>query len=363
MISKALVTGMYQRKLEELARLPGIELTAIVPAFWRDRRGDVTLEKAYTRGYELVVAPLAFNGQYHLHFYPTLGRLLAGLRPDIVHMDEEPYNLATWHALRLGRAVGAGCLFFTWQNLRRNYPWPFRQMELASYRMAAHAIAGNQAAADGLRAKKYRGRLSIIPQFGVDPDIFSPEVAPRPENRFAIGYSGALIPEKGVDLLLTACAGLPSRGWSLAILGDGPERERLETMAGQLGIGGHVRFLGRLSSIEVPAFYRGLDVLVLPSLTRANWAEQFGRVLIEAMACEVPVVGSSSGEIPHVIADAGVIFPEGEVTALGAALADLMADPARRAQLGARGRTRVLEQYTQARIAAATYRVYREIME
>ena len=107
MVSKALAVGAYQRKLEEIARLPGVELTAIVPSEWRDRRGRVTLERAHVTGYELIAAPLRFNGQYHLHFYPTLGRLLQQLRPDILHMDEEPYNLATWHALRLGQAVGA----------------------------------------------------------------------------------------------------------------------------------------------------------------------------------------------------------------------------------------------------------------
>ena len=169
MVSKALAVGAYQRKLEEIARLPGVELTAIVPSEWRDRRGRVTLERAHVTGYELIAAPLRLNGQYHLHFYPTLGRLLKQLRPDILHMDEEPYNLATWHALRTGQAAGARSLFFTWQNLNRRYPWPFRAFEVANYRRAAYAIAGNRAAVDVLRAKGYRGPVAVIPQFGVDP--------------------------------------------------------------------------------------------------------------------------------------------------------------------------------------------------
>ena len=147
MLSKALVVGAYQRKLEELARMPDVELTVIVPPAWRDRRGSVALDRAYTSGYELLVAPIAFNGQYHLHFYPTLGRLLRRLRPDILHVDEEPYNLATWHALRLGSAGGARGLFFTWQNLARRYPRPFGYLEAVNYRRAGYAIAGNQAAA------------------------------------------------------------------------------------------------------------------------------------------------------------------------------------------------------------------------
>jgi glycosyltransferase involved in cell wall biosynthesis len=370
MLSKALVVGVYQRKLEELARLPGIELIAIVPPGWRDRRGTVRLDRAHTTGYDLIVAPLAFNGSYHLHFYPTLGRLLRRLRPDILHADEEPYNLATWHALRLGQATGARGLFFTWKNLHRLYPWPFRLFEATNYRRAAYAIAGNQAAAQVLRAKGYAGPVAVIPQFGVDPDIFAPlptkDEGPTSSDirrfSYVIGYAGGLIPEKGVDLLLHACAGLSFRNWTLLILGDGPDRPRLMALADHLKIADRVQFLGHRPSTETPAFYRKLDLLVLPSVSRPNWIEQFGRVLVEAMACGVPVVGSDCGELPNVIGDAGLVFPERDALALRAAIESLAADPARRAELAARGRARVLDRFTQAQVAAATYRVYQEMM-
>lgn len=360
MISKALVVGAYQRKLEELARLPGIELIAIVPPAWRDRRSHVRLERAHTCGYELIVAPLLFAGQYHLHFYPTLGRILSRLRPDIVHMDEEPYNLATWHALRLAAQLGAASLFFTWQNLNRRYPWPFRWFEATNYRRAAHVIAGNRAAVDVLAAKGYRGPVTVIPQFGVDPAIFRPAAEPltgQPMS-FRIGYAGGLIPEKGVGLLLQACAGLAARDWQLILLGDGPERQHLAAQAQQAGIVGQVTFLGHRPSTETPDIYRTFDVLVLPSVSQPNWVEQFGRVLIEAMACGVPVIGSDCGEIPNVIGDAGLIFREGDVAALRGALSRLMAEPALRRELADHGRARVLAHFTQAQIAAATYRVY-----
>jgi glycosyltransferase involved in cell wall biosynthesis len=365
MLSKALVVGAYQRKLEELACLPGVELTVIVPPAWRDRRGAVTLERAYTAGYELIAAPLAFNGQYHLHWYPTLGRLLRRLRPDVLHVDEEPYNLATWHALGLGQALGSQGLFFTWQNLRQSYPWPFRYFEQVNYRRAAHAIAGNAAAADVLRAKGYRGPVSVIPQFGVDPALFTPRVEPSSVSRpaqFVIGYAGGLVPEKGIDLLIRACARLSGIDWALQVAGEGPARGALEALAGQLAVSERVRFWGRLPSTATPDFYRGLDVLALPSISRPNWIEQFGRVLVEAMACRVAVVGSTCGEIPHVISDAGVIFPEGDVGALVAALAGLAVDPARRGQLAEAGRARMMAHFTQAQIAAATYRVYGDML-
>jgi len=366
MVSKALIVGAYQRKLEELARQPDIELAAVVPSGWRDGLlGPTTmLSLAHTAGYQLIVAPLRFNGQFHLHYYPTLGRLLAEWRPDVLHMDEEPYNLATWLALRAAERPAAGrvaSLFFTWQNLRRDYPWPFRHFERANYKRASHAIAGNPTAAKVLRDKGYAGAISVIPQFGVDPDLFSPARADLSGQRqeLVIGYAGRLAPEKGIDLLLRACAALHGASWSLRLLGDGPERGRLAALANQLGIADRVSFIGRIPSTETVQHYRQMDVLVLPSVSRPNWVEQFGRVLIEAMACGVPVVGSESGEIPWVIGDAGVLFPEGDVRALAEALQRLAGDPGWRQELAGQGRARVLAQFTQAQVAAATAQVYR----
>jgi glycosyltransferase involved in cell wall biosynthesis len=105
-----------------------------------------------------------------------------------------------------------------------------------------------------------------------------------------------------------------------------------------------------------------LDAFVLPSLTRPNWIEQFGRVLPEAMACETPVIGSRSGEIPHVIGDAGLVFAEGNVPELVACVQKLLDDPQLYADLASRGRQRVLENYTQERIAQQTYEVYQEML-
>ncbi|MEA3396872.1 MAG: glycosyl transferase family 1, partial [Chloroflexota bacterium] len=103
MLSKACIVGAYQRKLEEIAVEPDVELVVAVPPYWKDERGITPLERAHIHGYRLEVLPLALNGQFHLHFYPTLGRLLREARPDVVHIDEEPYNLATFHANWLAR--------------------------------------------------------------------------------------------------------------------------------------------------------------------------------------------------------------------------------------------------------------------
>lgn len=383
MLSKACVVGAYQRKLEEIGACPEIQLTVAVPSAWRDERGLTHLERAYTHGYELVVEPIAFNGSFHLHFFPRFGQLLERLRPDIVHLDEEPYNFATWHALRLARRAGAKTIFFSWQNLLRRYPFPFNYFEHEVLRHADAAIVGNQDAVRVWRTKGYTGPISLIPQFGVDTEIFAPHLPlPNPlpplptASRllvgrggrggrqpgvegagFTVGYAGRLVPEKGVDVLLGAVAQLPVSA-HLHVIGSGPEQGRLRRLADQLNLCDRVTIARPIPSTQMPNYFAGLDCLVLPSRTRPNWKEQFGRVLIEAMACGVPVVGSDCGEIPNVVGEAGLIFPEEDVGALAAHLRALMTQPELREALARKGRERVLAYYTQRKIAEDTIAVY-----
>ncbi len=360
MLSKACVVGAYQKKLEEMARLPDLELTVVVPPYWRDERGTLELEREHTEGYELIVEPMTFNGSFHLHFYPGLGNQIRRVRPDLVHIDEEPYNLATAHALWLARRNGARTLFFSWQNLLRRYPLPFRMIERYVLGNVDYAIVGNKESSNVWRAKGYQGSLAIIPQFGVDPEIYLP--TPRPSGRgFVVGYVGRLVEQKGVDLLLEALSGLEGT-WRAYVLGSGPESEALRSQAKALGLAHRVSFEAQIPSGQMPAYYHELDALVVPSRTRPNWKEQFGRVIVEAMACGVPVIGSDSGEIPNVIGDAGLVFPEERADILRAHLARLLGDPSLQRDLACRGRERVLAHFTQAQVAAQTYQVYRAVL-
>jgi glycosyltransferase involved in cell wall biosynthesis len=148
----------------------------------------------------------------------------------------------------------------------------------------------------------------------------------------------------------------------LRFVGHGPLATEIPGKAAALGIADRVSVERPVPSREVPALLRQFDVVVLPSLTTSWWKEQFGRVLIEAMACQVPVVGSDSGEIPHVIGDGGLVVREADRADLRDALARLMADPDLGRDLGQRGRARVMERFTQASVAARTVDVYRAVM-
>ncbi|MBX3066117.1 MAG: glycosyltransferase family 4 protein [Anaerolineae bacterium] len=363
MISKACVVGIYQRKLELMAQHADVQLTLVVPPSWRDPSGELRLERAYVQGYEMRVEPIRFNGNYHLHYFPTLPKLLREIQPDIVHIDEEPYNFASWHALWHTRRIMpmAKTLFFSWQNITRRYPLPFSAGESWVLKHIDGAIMGTESAAQVWQEKGYRGPCAVIPQFGVDPEVFHPiDRPPNPEP--VIGFVGRLRREKGVDLLMLALAKLQKR-WRLHIIGQGPERDSLERLARDLDIRERVWFAGHVPSTQMAELYPQLDALVIPSRTLPNWKEQFGRVIVEAMACGVPVIGSDSAAIPDVIGDSGLIFPEDDVDLLATALDAVLTRPEVHATLAERGRQRVLSSFTHARVAALTIDVYRSLLE
>lgn len=358
-LSKALVVGTYRQKLEALARL-GVDLTAVVPPSWREAGSEIRFEPAEDAGYRLFVSPLRWNGHFHLHYYPDFPRLLRETRPDLVHLDEEPYNLATYLGVRAACRLRIPSLFFTWQNLVRRYPFPFSAMEQQVYRLSARAIAGSEEAAEVLRVKGFRGPLAVISQFGVDPAVFSP--GPAPGGPFRVGFFNRLIPGKAPLLALDAFASLPDDS-QLCVVGDGPLRQELQWEVQVRGLQRRVTILPRVPSADMPELIRDMHAILLPSVTMPNWKEQFGRILIEAMACGVPVIGSGSGEIPRVIGDGGLIVREGDSKPLADALLRLYRDPALRRSLGDRGRTRVLAHFTNEQVARRTVEAYRATLE
>jgi glycosyltransferase involved in cell wall biosynthesis len=363
MVSKPMIASAYRTKAEGIARHPDVDLTVVVPPYWRDDAGRrAPLEPGHDAGYRLVVEPMAFNGHFHYHFYPTIHQVFRRVRPDLLHMDEEAYNLATWQGFALARMTGAKALFFTWQNLHRRYPPPISWMEDWVHRSAVGAMCGNAESVDVLRGKGYRGRTWVIPQFGVDPALFTPDPEAQSRPRpFTVGFAGRLRERKGAHLLVEAVAQLGGDA-RLEILGWGEEEPRVRALAADRGLGDRFQLRPGVPSDQVPAFLQQLDVAVMPSIEIESWKEQFGRVLVEAMACGVNVVGSNSGEIAHVIADAGLVFPPGDATALADCLRRLRDDEALRADLREKGLRRVRGTYTQQSVADQTVAAYREVL-
>ena len=363
LLSKACVTGVYRSKLDEIVNHSDVDLTVIVPPEWRDERGILPFEATDTTGYDILVEPIAFNGSYHFHFYPRLRRRLFEIDPDVLHIDEEPYNLATGHAIWAARGHRCKTLFFSWQNINKHYPWPFSAMEASVMQHVDAAIFGSRSASKVFKDKGYRGISKVIPQFGVDTEVYRMRTdAKQIGSGFNIGFVGRLVYEKGVDILIRVLTRMPL-DVRLNVYGSGPELAALRDLTESLQIQDRVLMAPWMSSDKIPALLHTFDVLVLPSRSTSGWKEQFGRVLIEAMASGVPVIGSSCGEIPHVIGDTGFVFQENDLFALEEALMLLYSDISLRSELAQKGRKRVLTHFTQASVASRTVDLYRSLVD
>jgi len=352
LFSKAAIRAVYHRQYEHIASQPDVEeLTVVVPPYWNEPHvGRLTLEEVHPRKYRLKATPLRWNGQYHLYYAPLLPRLIREFRPDLVHIDEEVYNFATLHAALAARRIAADTVAFCWQNIYHRYPPPFRWFEKLLARMLSGVIAGNADAAKVLQRKGFRIPIDIIPQYGVDTETFTPG-PPAAMPSFRVGYLGRLVPAKGIDVLLQSLRLCPDscEAW---IGGEG-DVAVWKTQAERLGIAHRVHWVGAVPSKQVPDFLRTLHCLVLPSRTTPRWKEQFGRVLVEAMACGVPVIGSDSGEIPRVIGEAGFVFPEGDAHQLAQHIRLLSEQPETWKALSCAARERAVRHFSMEKVAVA----------
>lgn len=336
---------LNRRLPQEMARAGGWDVTVATP----DRfRGDFewhTTAGAPGEPCRVVPLPIRFGFRVHTMLYGSALPALLREPWDAVHCWEEPYVAC---AAQVTRAIrpDTPLVFATFQNIAKRYPPPFNWIEDAARRRANGIVAFGRTTREVLDAHGWHQPARTIPP-GVDVRQFAPDAEARRMTRDAFGWSGdetpvfgfmgRFVPEKGLRVLTGALTAMSSP-WRALLVGSGPLDSELRAWAAPYGP--RVRFASGVSHDRVPALLNAMDVLCAPSQTTRTWREQFGRMLIEAFACGVPVVASDSGEIPFVVGDAGVILPETDSAAWTRTLDQLAADPAERAGLGRRGRSR-----------------------
>jgi glycosyltransferase involved in cell wall biosynthesis len=334
---------MGQPKLHGLASYSDVDLTALVPNRMCTYGRWSQAESPEQASFRFVIGRTrwqnVFNQWYLLHYKADLGRLLREVQPDVIDIWEEPWSLVCAQVIALARRIcpKAKIIVETEQNIYKRLPFPFAQFQSYSLKYADAMVARSTEASAVLRQKGYQGPVRVVPN-AVDCDLFEPlSAAERRERRLALGwggpedfvygYVGRLVPEKGLSDAVAALALLPENA-RLVFIGEGTMQEALKAQARELNVASRVVFAGSKPLTELPGVMNAMDVLILPSRTTPSWKEQFGRVLIEAGACGIPVVGSNSGAIPEVIADGGLVFPEGDAAALAGCLRRLSEDPA-----------------------------------
>jgi glycosyltransferase involved in cell wall biosynthesis len=345
-VSHPAVVSVNQEVYRELARR-GWNVTIVLPSRWRNEYSKAVSPQAL-EGLEGALRPtrVVLAGKPQRYLYLASCRSIArAARPDVAFLEEEPFALS---AVQWGRALtrqgvpfGVQC----YENIDRDLPPFVPRLRARVLHDAAFVAARSQTAGRLAREWGARGEVGFAP-----PAVPGWETAPRATGRpFTIGYAGRLVQSKGLMDLLAAVRMLEAPV-ELLMVGNGPLREQLD---GQPIPGSSARVLHGLTHAEMAAGYAQFDVLVLPSHTTATWKEQLGRVIIEALWCGVPVVGSDSGEIPWLIelTGGGLLFSEGDVEGLAMQLRRLRQSPAMREQLAARGRDAVEKVFS---VAAAT---------
>lgn len=302
---------------------------------------------------EVQAIPALFQ-KHHMTYMLDPRRFWSALKrfnPTHIHIEEDPHSLVGAETVTLARfaCAGARLSFFVWDNLGRRRPGPFGALKTAltrySLRQADLVVCGNREAEELLVTRKgFRGVTAVLPQVGLDPGEYARPIAPQIRDELperadepVIGFVGRLVPEKGLTMLLETLAALEHLRWRAVVIGDGPLRGEMQGRW-QRFFGKRLVYRGPVAHREVPDWLRCLDIFVLPSYGTVSWREQFGLTLAQAMMAGVACVGSSSGAIPEVLGDAGLVFNEGDRAGLLRAVELLIRDPGLRASLGAAAR-------------------------
>lgn len=382
-VSHTYIVDLNREKLRILASLePGIEVIVVVPQRWKP--GGVqnqVIETQFLDEGNFKVVPVSNFSQNHqglLTFGLDLIGLLQKFKPQIIQVEQGSRSLAYAQLITLNSLlkIKAKNVFFTWWNLPYQLKFPISWLESYNLQHTDGLIAGNHDAAEILQKRGYKGAVKVMPQLGVDETLFCPQPQPElrqqlgiKENDFVVGFVGRFVEEKGLLTLAKALTMLSNYEWKWLLVGRGELQETLRIWAKENNLESRIIFVESVPHEEVSRYINLMNVLVLPSqttdkfktLTAVGWKEQFGHVLIEAMACGVPVIGSSSGEIPNVIENSGLVFPEGNADALKTCLLELMKSPEIAKNVAQKGYQRAINFYTNKSLAQQQLLFYKNL--
>jgi glycosyltransferase involved in cell wall biosynthesis len=344
-IGHSYCVALNRRLAHEMARVGGAqwEVTAVAPAFFHGDFGDVACERIAGESCSLEAISAYLTGRIHLFVYGRRLRELTRENYDLVHCWEEPYIVAAAQAAWWTRRA-VPFVFWTMQNLLKNYPPPFSLMEKYCFDRCAGWFGSGRLVVEAMRLRGHGAKPHCVMPIGVDADLFRPDAAAREATRIGLGWSlpnppvigfvGRFVEGKGLNLMMRALDRI-REPWRALFIGGGPLEAGLRLWAARYD--DRVRIVKDVAHEQVPAYLNAMDLLCAPSRTTPGWREQFGRMVVEAFACGVPVISSDSGELPYVVADAGMIVGEQDEYAWVSAISELIDSQAARLEMSRKG--------------------------
>jgi phosphatidyl-myo-inositol dimannoside synthase len=343
-------------------------VTAVAPRRFRGDLRRIDVESMADEADTLKTVPVRFDRSPHFMWYAGL-RAVLDAPWDVVHCWEEPYVLA---GAQIARQTprSTRLVVATFQNIAKRYPWPLSAFERATMLRADAWVAFGRTIHDSLAERDvYAGKPARVIPPGVDVIRFRQDEAARRRTLDRIGWStadrvvgflGRFVAEKGIHLLLDALR-TATTPWRALFVGGGPMEGELQRFAAEHP--GRVRIETGVAHDDVPMWLNAMTLLCAPSQTTPGWREQFGRMLIEAMACGVPVIASDSGEMPSVVGDAGLVVGEQDLAGWTAAIDRLLGSDALQRESSAKGIDRAQARFAWPVVARAHLAFFEALME
>jgi glycosyltransferase involved in cell wall biosynthesis len=375
-VDHSFVNTSHRKRWKFLSERHDVSVTLIVPRVWYSNWFGEEVEYRPDRvsdgKYEVRTLPTTSKRDWMKYFFISQDLGFRSIDPDLVHVQYAPMALIHHQVLIYKKLWGSDIkyTFFTMDALgvpRERLDQRARWNHLK--RSADAAFGHYHGCRESLREGGFEDPIYLQTSYGVDEDLFTPreDVRARIRNRFdfdeefVIGFVGRLDSDKGLDDLLDA---VPLNGinWSLLLVGDGEMREETERIIRENNWENRVKMTGRVPHEDVAKYMQAMDCYVLGSKTRDYWIDTFPRTVVQAMACEVPVIGSDSGAIPFQVRDAGLLYPEGNVEQLRNRIYRLAEDADLRLELAERGRAQAVERFGQRALADGFYEIALQII-
>lgn len=406
-VSHTYVVGVNQGKLDAIASLDEVEVSLLAPKRWKALQWNkiLDLENPYPK-IQLYPNKVLFSGKAGAYLYSPFAilRAILDFRPDIIQVEQEVFSLSGFEVALCSRLLNKPVVFFGWENMDRKLSLFRHLIRKFILNTTKSVIAGNCEGAELVKKWGYSGPVEVMPQMGVDTKLFTPRENKQNNSKlnnlkennstlgnptlknskladsklkdsklkdsklknseFCIGFLGRLSYHKGIDILIDAAQIMRNEGYTFQIrlCGTGSDKPIFVEQAQKLGVDEFIIWQDGVRHDEVPMEICKFDVLVLPSRTVETWKEQFGHVLIEAMATGIPVVGSTCGEIPNVIGRKDLVFPEGNAQELAAILKRLISQPSWYSEVADYSLKRVHQYYSHERIAQRLIELWRNVL-
>jgi glycosyltransferase involved in cell wall biosynthesis len=366
-VSHTYTLAFNQAKLAAIARTGKVELGLIAPRRWPAQEWNRLIEfEASFQELHAYPSSVFLEGRSGGYLYPPvfLLNVLEDFKPDLIQVEQEFYSLSALELAVLSHWKKTPLVIFSWENVDRRLFYPRALTRKYVLGHAAHVIAGSRGAAELALAWGFAGPITVLPQLGVDREVFAPRERRHVASRLKVGYIGRLTRGKGVDLLLRAVREATDAGHEVSVLicGAGPEEARLRDLARELWLEQVIDWRGAVPHDKVPEVMGEISLLVLPSRRLSDWREQFGHILIEAMSMGVPVVGSACGAIPEVVGRPELIFEEENHIALAKIIIKAVEDAAWLSEMGRYGEERVNGEYTHEVIARRLITLWEDVL-